>query len=296
MIKGAQTGVDRGDAALEDLARFLDEDLAHGDVTSEALISPETTATGRVRAGATAVLAGMEEARGLATLRGLEIAGSAGDGERITAGQAVLEVSGRARDVLAVERTLLNILSHMSGVATVTRQAVEAVQGAHTGARSPQPPRIAATRKTLPGLRRLQKRAVVLGGGVPHRYDLGAAVLVKDNHLVLYADVEAVVTRLRRHLGEVALEIEVESLSDALLAARSGADALLLDNLAPAAIIEVVEALQTAGLRDALSLEASGGITVASAHQYADTGVDVISMGNLTSAAPHIDYSLHFAT
>jgi nicotinate-nucleotide pyrophosphorylase (carboxylating) len=134
----------------------------------------------------------------------------------------------------------------------------------------------------------------VLGGGLPHRFDLGAAALAKDNHLALYPDVGAVVARLREQLGDTPLEIEVESLDDAVLAARHGADTLLLDNLDPAAIIDIGEALRTAGLRDALSLEASGGITVATVHTYADTGVDVISMGILTSAAPHIDYTLHF--
>jgi nicotinate-nucleotide pyrophosphorylase (carboxylating) len=278
----------------DQLARFLAEDLAHGDLTSEALIAPDRRAVGTVRAGEAAVLAGIEEAHGLAGLRGLQASASAGDGDRIAADQEVLELRGTALDVLAVERTLLNIMSHMSGVATITQRAVDAVQAAFTGARSSRPPRVAATRKTLPGLRRLQKKAVVLGGGLPHRFDLGAAALAKDNHLALYPDVGAVVARLREQLGDTPLEIEVESLDDAVLAARHGADTLLLDNLDPAAIIDIGEALRTAGLRDALSLEASGGITVATVHTYADTGVDVISMGILTSAAPHIDYTLHF--
>lgn len=282
------------DTHREELARFLYEDLAHGDVTSEALVPVDRVSVGRVRAGQPAVLGGVEEAHTLAALREVEATPLAADGDRIEPSQVILELRGRARDVLAVERTLLNVIGHMSGVATTTRNAVDAVQRAFTGARSPHPPRIAATRKTLPGLRRLQKKAVVIGGGLPHRFDLGAAVLAKDNHLALYPDVGAAVARLREQLGDVPLEIEVESLADALLAARHGADSLLLDNLDPAGIVAVVEALQTAGLRDALSLEASGGITVATVHTYADTGVDVISMGNLTSAAPHIDFSLHF--
>lgn len=276
------------------LKAFLDEDLGRGDVTSEALIGADEKASGLVRSGEAAVLAGLEEARTLAGLMDLRADARAADGDDIAAGAPVLTIAGTARGVLGVERTLLNLLSHMSGVATLTRRAVRAVEAAHTGARAPRPPRIAATRKTLPGLRRLQKKAVVIGGGVPHREDLGAAVLVKDNHLALFPDVAAVARTVRDHLGDVAVEIEVESLDDALLAARNGADALLLDNLAPAAIIAVVDGLHAAGLRGTVSLEASGGITVDRVAEYADTGVDLISMGMLTSSAPHVDFSLHF--
>lgn len=282
------------DDALEELERFLAEDLGRGDITSEALIPAEARAAGRVCSGGEAVLAGLEEALELAKMVRLEARAHAADGDEIAAGSTVLEISGNARAILGVERTLLNLLSHLSGVATSTRQAVRAVQRAHTGARAARPPVIAATRKTLPGLRRLQKKAVVLGGGVPHRFDLSDAVLVKDNHLAVCGEVGAAVRRLRGQLGDTPLEIEVESLEDALCAAEHGADTLLLDNLDPTAVIAVVEALKTAGLRDALSLEASGGITPASVAQYGDTGVDVISLGALTSSAPRIDFSMHF--
>jgi len=279
---------------IEELERLLAEDLGRGDITSEALIPADSRATGRVTTASTAVLAGLEEAVALATLVELDARAAATDGDRLDPGSEVLELNGRARAILGVERTLLNLLSHMSGVATLTRAAVDAVCSAHTGARAPQAPAIAATRKTLPGLRRLQKKAVVLGGGSPHRFDLSAAVLVKDNHLAVVPDLARVMRRLRAELGDQPLEIEVESLEDALRAAQLGADALLLDNLDPDAVGDTVDALTHAGLRDALSLEASGGITVASVAAYADTGVDVISMGILTSSAPHIDFSLHF--
>jgi nicotinate-nucleotide pyrophosphorylase (carboxylating) len=281
------------DARNDELRGFLEEDLGRGDITSEALIAESVQAVGRVHGGERAVLAGVEEAGIMASLMGLRATAHVGDGEEIGAGGAVLDLEGGARAILGIERTLLNLLSHMSGVASLTRQAVRAVQKAHTGARAAHPPRIAATRKTLPGLRRLQKKAVVLGGGIPHRRDLSAAVLVKDNHLALSPDLAEVMRRLRAHT-ETAVEIEVESLDAALSAAKLGADSLLLDNLDPPAVTAIVEALHTAGLRDAVSLEASGGITLASVHEFADTGVDVISMGILTSSAPHIDFSLHF--
>lgn len=282
------------DDALEELERFLTEDLGRGDVTSEALIPARARAAGRVCSGSAAVLAGLEEGLALTGILQLEARAGATDGDEIEPGRTVLEVNGNARSILGVERTLLNLLSHLSGVATATRRAVRAVQQAHSGLRAVHPPAIAATRKTLPGLRRLQKKAVVLGGGVPHRFDLSDAVLVKDNHLAVYGDIGAAVHRLRAQLGDIPLEIEVESLDDALRAVENGADTLLLDNLGPAAIVAVVDALEAAGLRDALSLEASGGITLASVAQYADTGVDVISMGTLTLSAPRIDFSMHF--
>jgi len=276
------------------LAAFLEEDLGRGDITSESLIPAAAEATGEVRSGEAAVLAGLDEATVLADMMQLETTEHVGDGDEIDAGQLVLEVSGKARAILGVERTLLNVISHMSGVATMTHRAVHAVARAHTGAHAERPPRISATRKTLPGLRRLQKKAVVLGGGVPHRSDLSDAVLVKDNHLSPDPDFAAIVRRARERVGSMPVAIEVESLQDALLAAEAGADSLLLDNLSPTAVTEIVETLRSAGLRNEISLEASGGIGIGTVHAYADTGVDVISMGVLTTSAHHIDFSLHF--
>ncbi len=140
----------------------------------------------------------------------------------------------------------------------------------------------------------MQKKAVVLGGGLPHRFDLSEAVLIKDNHLAIAPDIAAAVARVRDQVGAMSIEIEVESLADALIAAAAGADCLLLDNFEPEGIVEVVAALLSAGLRDAVSLEASGGITVDTVPQYANTGVDFISMGSLTMSARQVDFSLHF--
>ncbi len=273
------------------LAAFLDEDLGRGDVTTESIIDAGMSARGRVESREPAVIAGLEEAVALARAVELDAHPHAVDGDDIGARVVVLEVSGPAHGVLGVERTLLNIMSHMSGVATLTREAVTRVATAHTGKRAPHPPRISATRKTLPGLRSLQKKAVVLGGGSPHRFDLADAILIKDNHLALGGDIAEV---LRRAGGRgVPVEIEIESVGDALLAARAGADTLLLDNLGPTGVTAVVEALDDADLRGAVSLEASGGITLDTVAHYADTGVDVISMGVLTSSARHIDFTLH---
>jgi len=278
---------------ITDLAAFIEEDLGRGDVTSESLVPKTREAQGTVCAAEPGVLAGLEEASLLAASVSLEITTYAIDGDDFLAGQIVFELTGAARAVLGIERTMLNVMSHMSGVATATNRAITAVTEAYTGLHADNPPRITATRKTLPGLRTFQKKAVVLGGGLPHRLDLAEAVLIKDNHLMIVTDIVAALARVRNRVGELPIEIEVESLSDALTAAKAGANCLLLDNFEPEGVVEVVSALRSAGLRDAISLEASGGITVGTVSRYADTGVDFISMGSLTMSPSHIDFSLH---
>lgn len=281
---------------ITDLATFIEEDLGRGDVTSESLVPKTREAQGTVCAAERGVLAGLEEASLLAASVSLEITTYAIDGDDFLPGQIIFELTGAARAVLGIERTMLNVMSHMSGVATATNRAITAVTEAHTGLHADNPPRITATRKTLPGLRTFQKKAVVLGGGLPHRLDLAEAVLIKDNHLMIVTDIVAALARVRDRVGELPIEIEVESLSDALTAAKAGANCLLLDNFEPEGVVEVVSALCSAGLRNAISLEASGGITVDTVSRYADTGVDLISMGSLTMSPPHIDFSLHLTS
>ena len=281
---------------ITDLANFIEEDLGRGDVTSESLVPKTREAHGTVCAAEAGILAGLEEAALLAASVSLEITTYAIDGDDFLPGQIVIELTGAARAVLGIERTMLNVMSHMSGVATTTHRAIIAVTEAHRGLHADNPPRITATRKTLPGLRTLQKKAVVLGGGLPHRLDLAEAVLIKDNHLMIVTDIVSAIERVRDRAEGLPIEIEVESLSDALTAAKAGADCLLLDNFEPEGIVEVVSALRSSGLRDAISLEASGGITIDTVGRYADTGVDFISMGSLTMSAPHIDFSLHLTS
>lgn len=278
------------------LAAFLEEDLGRGDVTSAAVVGEDASAIGVVTTGESGIVAGIEECTTLAGIADLSTSARVSDGDAVEIDAVVLEIEGNARRILGVERTLLNLLSHMSGIATLTGRAVRAVADNHRGTASPSPPRIAATRKTLPGLRRLEKKAVVIGGGVPHRFDLSEAILIKDNHLTLEPDVATTVRRAREHSREVTVELEVESLQQAVAGAEAGADSLLLDNMSASRVAQVVAALRDAGLRDRVILEASGGITIATVHEYADTGVDMISMGSLTASAPHLDFSLHLAS
>lgn len=259
------------------------------DVTSEAIIPADVRAMASLLAREAGILAGADEAVWLAELGGVAATAEIDDGERLEPGDRPLRLEGGARELLAVERTLVNLVAHMSGVATMTRRAVDAVAG--TGAR------IAATRKTLPGLRWLQKRAVRLGGGDPHRHDLGDAVLIKDNHSRIVPDLAEAVDRAR-HAASFThrIEVEVEDPTRAVDAARAGADILLLDNMSPADVTGAVERLRDAGLRERVLLEASGGIDLDDLVEYARTGVDVISMGALTSSAPALDFSMELVS
>lgn len=230
-------------------------------------------------------MAGVREALILADLMGLESKAFVADGATVDAGTALIEVHGPARAVLGLERTLLNLMSHLSGVATLARHAVGLVEGTGT--------RIAATRKTVPGLRDLEKRAVVLGGAEPHRRDLSAAVLIKENHLIFATSLADAVQEARRALGAgVRLEVEAETIEEAVAGARAGADTIMLDNMDPTAVREAIAALERADLRGGVEIECSGGITPADAGEYAEAGADVISMGALTMSAPSLDINL----
>ena len=271
------------------LLEFLEEDLGRGDITSRAVIPRGSRAAAHVVARQPGVAAGVEESLILCDIAGLVGEPLKLDGEDVAVDDAVLWLDGAARDILGVERTLLNLLGHMSGIATQARGAVESVRG--TGAR------VAATRKTMPGLRWFEKKAVQIGGADPHRFELADSLLIKDNHLVIVTDVgEAVRRGIAGSSFTQKIEVEVESLDDAMVAAGAGADALLLDNMTADEIRSVVAALEEAGLRNQVTLEASGGISLAELREYAETVVDVISMGQLTTSAPFFDFSLEIST
>lgn len=211
------------------------------------------------------------------------------DGSPVRAGGVVVELRGDVRRILAMERTLLNVLMHASGVATSTAAAVGAVRGSRPRLR------IYATRKTLPGLRDLEKAAVVDGGGEPHRRDLADAVLLKSNHLAL-VPMAVAVERLRRRWGRTApIEVEVSSAREALRAARAGVDRLLLDNTSPSASRAIVRALVRAGLRRRVFVELSGGITPQNVRRYARVGADAASLGSLTHSAAALPFHLRWA-
>jgi nicotinate-nucleotide pyrophosphorylase (carboxylating) len=261
--------------------RALEEDLALGpDVTTEATVPADARATGDVVPRSPGLLAGVPVAAlAFDLVGGTDVALdlTAADGERAEPGRAVLTVSGPTRALLTAERTALNLIGHLSGVATLTGRWVEAVAG--TGAA------IRDTRKTLPGLRTLEKYAVRCGGGVNHRMALGDAALVKDNHVAAAGGIAAAVDAVRRHAPDVPLEVECDTLDQVREAIAAGVELVLLDNFDLADTRAAVDLGRAARVR----LEASGGLDLGRAREVAATGVDYLAVGALTHSAPVLD-------
>ena len=271
----------------ETLEKFLDEDIGHGDITTDALVDSRTKATGQVVCKERAVIAGLSESIILLKLLGCEGKLKVRDGQEVSAGTIILEVDGSGSSLLKVERVLLNLLSHMSGVATATAELVSIAKKNGSSAR------IACTRKTLPGLRYFEKRAVELGGGDTHRLRLDDAVLIKDNHLELAGSITESVRKAKARVSFIKkIEVEATSPGQAVEAGLAGADIVLLDNMTPQEVKRSLTLLETKKLRDRLLIEVSGGITRENLSNYVKTGADVISIGSITHSAKAIDMSL----
>ncbi len=271
--------------------RALHEDLAGGDLTTDATVDEGRTARGVFVARSELVVAGLPVARRVfhrldpAVVAELHV----GEASLATKGTALMEVRGRARVLLAGERVALNLVQRMAGVATITRKYVAAIPA---GSRT----RIADTRKTTPGLRILERYSVRCGGGHNHRDMLGSAVLIKDNHLVAAGGVRPAVERARAHAPHTSrIECEVESLAQLREALDAGADAVLLDNMDDAMVAAAVEVVRARPGGDRIFIEASGGITLGRIASLAATGIDVISVGALTHSAPSADVALDLA-
>ncbi|GGN93076.1 carboxylating nicotinate-nucleotide diphosphorylase [Haloarcula pellucida] len=262
-----------------DVERWLREDVGHHDVTNDVPGDTE----GRLVAKEAGVVAGVDAARAVFEYVGVTVTEAVDDGTSIATGDVVLSVEGPAREVLRGERVAVNVVGHASGIATKTREAVDEARAVDDDVR------IAGTRKTTPGLRGVEKRAVAAGGGDTHRLDLSHMVMVKDNH-VAEMGLDGAISHFRERASfATQLDVEVERPEDAPKAVEAGADVVLLDNMSVAETERAVD-LVAAAEGDALT-EASGGITVADVADYAATGVDVISMGALTHSAPTLDLS-----
>jgi nicotinate-nucleotide pyrophosphorylase (carboxylating) len=273
------------DSDTRDLvARALLEDLGPGDVTAEAVVPEGAGGKATITQKAPGVLFGLEVAAEVFRQAGAgELAGIAGEGEwREDVPAPVARVEGPARALLAAERTALNLLCHLSGVATLTARFVREVEG--TGAR------VLDTRKTTPGLRALEKAAVAAGGGTNHRMGLYDAILIKENHAVLAGGVGEAVTQARGAQPDLPVEVECRDLDEVRQGAEAGADRLLLDNMNPAELREAVAAAR--GPEGGPELEASGGITLENVAEIAATGVNFVSVGALTHSAPALDLSM----
>lgn len=278
-------------AIREAVERALAEDLAWGDVTSDLLVPVDLQATAVMVARETGVVAGLTVADGAfrSVDPGLRVEYLAADGERAEPGRELLRVSGRARSILAAERVALNFVQRLSGTATLAALFVDAVQG--TGAR------IVDTRKTTPGLRVLEKYAVRCGGGHNHRFHLGDAVLLKDNHRAALAaagvTLAEAVRRARSALPHTAtIEVEVDTLQELEQALEASPEAILLDNMASGELAEAVRRIRAR--LPGVKVEASGGVTLEKVRGLAEAGVDLISVGALTHSAPALDVALDF--
>jgi nicotinate-nucleotide pyrophosphorylase (carboxylating) len=273
---------------IEELVgRALAEDLGEGDITSEATVPAEARARARIvqkQPGVVFGLAVVDAAMrqcGVEDVDNLVVEGQWRDGVPAE----VLVASGSARSLLAAERTAINFLGHLSGIATLTARYAEAVVGTGTT--------ILDTRKTTPGLRNLEKAAVAAGGGINHRMGLYDAILIKENHIAAAGGLAKAVYAARNAQPDKAIEVEVRNLDETAYALGTGADRLLLDNMSPATMREAVALRdQNAGGADGVSLEASGGVTLENVREIAETGVDFISVGALTHSAPTLDFSM----
>ncbi|MCK9312468.1 MAG: carboxylating nicotinate-nucleotide diphosphorylase [Methanocorpusculum sp.] len=267
----------------DQLLSFVAEDVSSGDITTLALLE-NTIVSARIEAREDMVVSGVEECVWLFENAGVHAVPEIMDGAQVKSGGRIISLKGPVHAILSRERTCLNLLGRMSGIASGVTKANHLVSVVNDHVR------VAGTRKTAPGLRYFDKKAIVAGGGLPHRYDLSDQFLIKDTHRSFLPVDEAV--RRAKAYSDKKVECEVESLEDALLAARAGADILMFDNMTPDKIREAISALKSAGLREKVTLEISGGITPDTVGRFAGLDVDVISMGSLTHSVVCADVSL----
>ncbi len=271
----------------EKIRKFLEEDVGQGDITTSLAVSSGTIVEAEVVAKEAGVVAGVEEAVTLLESLNLQAEALVADGSRIEEKTTIMKIVGDARTLLSSERTLLNLLTRMSGIATTTNRLINKVQDA--GYKT----RIACTRKVAPGLLYFDKRAVMLGGGDTHRLHMDDLVLIKDNHLAIIGDVVDAVKKVRNAVSfSKKIEVEVTDVKEALVAAKAGADIVMFDNFSPQQVKEAVALLEREGFRSKVLIEVSGRITERNILEYAATGVDVLSLGELTDSVKALDMSL----
>jgi nicotinate-nucleotide pyrophosphorylase (carboxylating) len=271
-----------GNSPKKDLSRYLNEDIKNGDITSVLLSNKNIKA--KIISREKGIVAGIKFARNIFQLKKCTVRALVKDGSRLKPNQTILEVSGSAKSVLSCERTVLNLLSRMSGIATQTNYLVSQIK------KYSKKTDLYSTRKTAPGLRYFDKEAVRIGGGHKHRMSLNDMIMLKDNHLLLCNSMDDIIKKARKKHKQV--EVEVENQKDAILAAKYGATIIMLDNFSPTQIRKTTVALQKKKLRNKIKLEASGGINSKNITAYAKTDVDIISVGSITNSVNGLDLSL----
>jgi len=261
------------------LLQFLVEDIGSGDITSALL--PKKKISAKIISRENAIVAGAVYAKNIFKLKGCNVKIVKKDGSKIKPNQTIMTIRGDAGKILTCERTALNILTRMSGIATQTNELVKKI---------PIRTKLYATRKTAPGLRYFDKEAVAIGGGKKHRLRLDEMVMIKDNHIAIEGSLSSLIKKAKRKYKK--FEVEVENTSDAVHAAKEGATIIMLDNFSPAQIKKTIQVLKNQKLRNKIMLEASGGINSKNIVKYGKTGVDIISVGSITNSVKGIDMSL----
>jgi nicotinate-nucleotide pyrophosphorylase (carboxylating) len=261
------------------LLQFLSEDIGKGDITSALLPKKKITVT--IISREDAVVAGVNYAKEIFKIKGCNVKILKKEGTKIKPNQKIMSVTGDAGKILMCERTALNLLTRMSGIATQTNQLVKKI---------PNKTKLYATRKTAPGLRYFDKEAVEIGGGKKHRLRLDEMVMIKDNHIAVSDSLESLIKKAKKKHNR--FEVEVENIADLVLAAKSGASIIMLDNFTPIQIKKAITVLKNQKLRNKVLLEASGGINSKNISAYGKTGVDIISVGSITTSVKGIDMSL----
>lgn len=271
----------------EKLLEFLREDIGMGDITAGAIAPPGLTARAKIITKEPCIVAGLSEIETLFEMLNIETVKSVNDGEEAAPGTVIAEITGEGRTILTAERTALNILTRMSGIATATKSLLRKAR------KHKRDIRVAATRKTAPGLRYFDKSAVEIAGGDTHRFRLDDAVLIKENHIAIARGMDEAIRRARQATSFTKkIEIEVNKPQDALKAAQLGVDIIMLDNVTAEKVRETMEILEKKGLRDKVLIEVSGGVTEENITEYAEAGPDIISLGTLTHSPKAIDMSL----
>ena len=272
------------------IREFLKEDLGQGDLTSEALIEDGQKAIGRLFLREDGIATGLAEARKVFELLGCSMEFLVEDGAKVSIGETLFTIEGPARALLSGERTALNIISRMSGIATYVSEAVRIVSSVNSAVR------VAATRKTVPGLRDLDKKAVELGGGDTHRLRLDDLVLIKDNHLELLPSITEAIRKAKENVSFTKkIEVEVRNLKEAIEASEAGADIVMFDNMSPKDIKKCLDILENQGKRNGRLFEASGGIILENLSDYAASGVNIIYMGSITHSVRGLNVKLEIA-
>lgn len=266
------------------LANFLQEDVGAGDITSNNIIPSDLKANAEIICKSdSSVVCGLEEAAMLFDICGCECKILAKDGARVRIGRVVMRVSGNAKSILKAERVALNIMMRMSGIASETRQIADLAKGVT----------VLATRKTAPGLRYFDKKAVVAGGGGAHRMRLDDMVLIKDNHLALAGSADKCVRLAKQSVGSsIKVECEAKNMNEALAAISAGADIVMLDNFTPRQAYAAIKQIAKMGLRKKVKIEISGGVNAKNIRHYAKAKPDFISLGHITHSPAAVDFSL----